>query len=112
MAINKSTIFETDQQELAEFCKALGHPARVAIMHLLLERKSCVCGDITEELPLAQSTVSQHLKALKKSGLIKGEVEGAKTCYCINEEILPTFTEAMKEFINICEIYNKNQECC
>jgi ArsR family transcriptional regulator len=81
-------------------------------MHLLLERKSCVCGDITEELPLAQSTVSQHLKALKKSGLIKGEVEGAKTCYCINEEILPTFTEAMKEFINICEIYNKNQECC
>lgn len=112
MAINKSTIFETDQQELAEFCKALGHPARVAIMNLLLERKTCVCGDISDVLPLAQSTVSQHLKALKKSGLIKGEVEGVRTCYCINEEILPTFTESMKAFINNCENFNKNRECC
>lgn len=112
MAINKSTIFETDQQQLAEFCKALGHPARVAIMNLLLERKTCVCGDITDVLPLAQSTVSQHLKALKKSGLIKGEVEGVRTCYCINEDILPTFTDTMKAFIRNCENFNKNQECC
>lgn len=112
MTLNKSSIFETDQQELAEFCKALGHPARVAIMNILLERKTCVCGDITEQLPLAQSTVSQHLKALKNAGLIKGQVEGVKTCYCINDELLPTFTETMKEFLKVCEIYNQNQECC
>jgi DNA-binding transcriptional ArsR family regulator len=69
--------------ELARLAKALGHPARVAIMRLLLRRESCVCGEIVEELPLAQSTVSQHLRQLKEAGLIRGEVEGPRVCYCV-----------------------------
>lgn len=74
--------------ELAELAWALAHPARVRIVRLLLSRTSCVCGEIVEELPLAQSTVSQHLKILKESGLIQGEVDGPKVCYCINESKL------------------------
>lgn len=69
--------------ELAEFAKALGHPARVQILRLLVRKNACICGQIVDELPLAQSTVSQHLKVLKESGLIRGEVSGPRTCYCI-----------------------------
>jgi ArsR family transcriptional regulator len=69
--------------ELAEFSKALGHPARVQILRLLVRKNSCICGEIVEELPLAQSTVSQHLKVLKEAGLIRGEVDGPRTCYCV-----------------------------
>lgn len=68
--------------QLAALAKALGHPARVAIMRLLLRREACVCGEIVAELPLAQSTVSQHLKLLKEAGLIRGEVSGPRVCYC------------------------------
>lgn len=70
----------------ATIAKALGHPARIAILKILADRETCFCGDITEILPLAQSTVSQHLKALKRSGLITGSVEGVKTCYCLNKD--------------------------
>lgn len=70
----------------AEIAKALGHPARIAILKILAERNTCFCGDITDVLPLAQSTVSQHLKALKSANLIKGEVEGVRTCYCLHPE--------------------------
>jgi DNA-binding transcriptional ArsR family regulator len=69
--------------ELAEFAKALGHPARVRILRLLATRNSCVCGELVDELPLAQSTVSQHLKVLKEAGLIRGEISGPRTCYCL-----------------------------
>ena len=69
--------------ELAEFAKALGHPARVQILRLLVRKNSCICGEIVDELPLAQSTVSQHLKVLKEAGLIRGEVDGPRTCYCV-----------------------------
>jgi ArsR family transcriptional regulator len=69
--------------ELAELARALGHPARVQIMRLLGRREACVCGDIVDELPLAQSTVSQHLKVLKEAGLIRGEIAGPRTCYCV-----------------------------
>lgn len=72
-------------EQLARLAKALGHPARVAIIRLLLRRDSCVCGEIVDELPLAQSTVSQHLKQLKEAGLIRGEVDGPRVCYCIDE---------------------------
>lgn len=75
-------------QELAEFAKALGHPARVQIMRILVRKDACVCGDIVEELPLAQSTVSQHLKVLKQSGLIRGEVDGPRVCYCVEPRAL------------------------
>lgn len=78
-----------DENELlARFAKALGHPARVAILRLLLQRESCVCGEIVEELPLAQSTVSQHLKQLKMAGLIRGDVDGPRVCYCVEPEAI------------------------
>ncbi len=70
-------------EELAVLAKALGHPARVQIVRLLVRREACVCGDIVDELPLAQSTVSQHLKVLKEAGLIRGEIDGPRTCYCV-----------------------------
>ncbi len=69
--------------DLAKYAKALGHPARVAIIRLLLRREACVCGEIVDELPLAQSTVSQHLKQLKEAGLIRGEIDGPRICYCV-----------------------------
>ena len=72
--------------ELATLAKALGHPARVQIVRFLLSRDSCMCGDIVEELPLAQSTVSQHLKMLKESGLIRGTIDGPRVCYCVETE--------------------------
>jgi ArsR family transcriptional regulator len=78
-------------EELAMFAKALGHGARVQILRLLIRREGCVCGDIVEELPLAQSTVSQHLKVLKEAGLIRGDVDGPRICYCINPAALRRF---------------------
>ncbi len=76
---------------LATYAKALGHPARVAILRLLIGRDSCVCGQIVDELPLAQSTVSQHLKVLKASGLIQGTIDGPRVCYCVDPAALARF---------------------
>jgi len=81
-----------DTEQFASMCKALGHPARVMIINYLKKIDRCLCGDIVELLPLAQSTVSQHLKCLKEAGLIKGEVEGPKTCYCLDKTMLEKFT--------------------
>lgn len=75
-------------EQLAALAKALGHPARVKIIRILVRRNSCVCGDIVDELPLAQSTVSQHLKVLKDAGLIRGDVDGPRVCYCIEPRAL------------------------
>jgi len=75
-------------EELALLARALGHPARVQIVRLLVRRDSCVCGDIVDELPLAQSTVSQHLKVLKEAGLIRGEIDGPRVCYCVEPRAL------------------------
>jgi len=77
-------------ERLAELAKALGHPARVAIVRLLMRRESCVCGEIVEELPLAQSTVSQHLKQLKEAGVIRGEIDGPRVCYCVEPAAITT----------------------
>jgi ArsR family transcriptional regulator len=74
--------------ELAALCKAVGHPARVAILRILVRKEACICGDIVDELPLAQSTVSQHLKVLKDAGLIRGDVDGPRVCYCIEPRAL------------------------
>ena len=73
-----------DEQELADLAKAIGHPARVRILTILLAHEACMCGDIVEEIPLAQSTVSQHLKQLKDVGLIQGEIDGPRVCYCVD----------------------------
>jgi len=75
-------------QELAALAKALGHPARVQIMRLLVRREACICGDIVDEIPLAQSTVSQHLKVLKEVGLIRGDIDGPRVCYCVEPRVL------------------------
>ena len=75
-------------EELAVLAKAVGHPARVQILRLLVRRDACICGDIVDELPLAQSTVSQHLKVLKEAGLIRGEVDGPRVCYCVEPRTL------------------------
>jgi len=83
---------EIDPELFASMCKALGHPARVMIINYLNKIDRCLCGDIVELLPLAQSTVSQHLKCLKEAGLVIGEVEGPKTCYCIDKIMLKQFT--------------------
>ena len=82
-----------ENQILATLAKALGHPARVQIVRFLLSRDSCMCGDIVEHLPLAQSTVSQHLKMLKESGLIRGTIDGPRVCYCVEPKVLERFKQ-------------------
>jgi len=86
MAYSKKQEFDTDEIKAAEIAKALSHPARVAIIKFLAAQKSCICNDIVEQLPLSQSTVSQHLKELKNAGLIKGEIDGPRVCYCIDKD--------------------------
>ena len=84
MAFHKRAHFTAEEQRLAAIAKALGHPARVAIVRLLAQRQACVCGELVLELPLSQSTVSQHLKELKAAGLVQGEVDGPRVCYCLD----------------------------
>jgi ArsR family transcriptional regulator len=91
MVQRKDTEFPADDQRLADVAKALSHPARIAILRLLAQRGTCICGEIVEDLPLSQSTVSQHLKALKEAGLIKGTIEGPRSCYCLD---VPAFEAA------------------
>ncbi len=86
MGATKSFEFTVKDNKLAKCAKALAHPARIAILQLLAKKQACMCGDIVDEIPLSQSTVSQHLKELKEAGLIKGDIEGAKICYCIDEK--------------------------
>lgn len=86
MASPKTSLFPDNTVRLAQWAKALGHPARVAILKILLEKKACVCGALVSELPLSQATVSQHLKALKEAGIVKGNIEGPAICYCIDSD--------------------------
>lgn len=110
MGATKTDHFTDSQNELAVLAKALGHPARIAIIEYLLKVDTCICGDIVNELPLAQPTVSQHLKELKSAGLIKGNIEGNAICYCINES---GFEKIKGFFQHIAEHLDKrNAECC
>jgi len=84
MGRTKQELFTVQQNQLAKMAKALAHPARIAILEQLIQKGSCACGDLVEELPLSQSTISQHLKAMKEAGIIKGEIEGTFRCYCID----------------------------
>ena len=85
MGATKKAVFTNQQNQIADYAKALAHPARVAILQFLVQRNACVCGDIVDELPLSQSTVSQHLKELKRLGVIQGTIEGPSVCYCIDQ---------------------------
>ena len=109
MGLSKADKFTTEQNEIAILAKALGHPARIAILEYLIKTPSCVCGDIVEELPLSQSTVSQHLKELKTAGLIKGTIEGPSVCYCINNEV---WDKVKNQFGSFFESFNANNTCC
>lgn len=109
--------YTATQEQLARFAKALGHPARIAILHFLAKQETCYFGDIHEELPIAKATVSQHLKELKDVGLIQGEVETPKVKYCINRENWKLARELFKEFFGQCickggKAENNTGECC
>lgn len=110
MGLSKTDEFTVKDNRLAAYAKALAHPARVAILQLLVRKQSCICGDIVDELPLSQSTVSQHLKELKNAGLIKGEIEGASICYCINEV---EWERAKQDLVRLFDGYSLNKnKCC
>ncbi|RZJ92690.1 MAG: ArsR family transcriptional regulator [Chryseobacterium sp.] len=108
MGATKTDYFTDQQNKIAVIAKALGHPARIAIIEYLLKVNACICSDIVDELPLAQPTISQHLKELKNAGLIKGSIEGTSICYCINEE---TFSLLKEYFAHIISTV-ANQKCC
>lgn len=97
MAVHKREEFGRKEQDLANFAKAIAHPARIAILKVLAQKEECICGEIVEVLPLAQSTVSQHLKALQEAGLIEGTIDGPRSCYCINWK---TFSKFCDQFTN------------
>jgi len=96
--MNKSEKFESELRELAEFAKAISHPARLAILKYLVQTQSCISGDITEYIPLSRSTVSQHLKALRDAGLIHGEIDGLKINYCINGHVITKYKALFNTF--------------
>lgn len=109
MGLSKTKGFTASENQLAKYAKALAHPARIAILKLLIKRQSCICGDLVDELPLSQSTVSQHLKELKEAEIIKGDIEGTKVCYCINDQ---AWQEAQSHLDNLFESYNPHNNCC
>jgi ArsR family transcriptional regulator, arsenate/arsenite/antimonite-responsive transcriptional repressor len=111
MAINKKQEFGAKEQELAAFAKALAHPARIAILKVLAQYNECICGEIVEVLPLAQSTVSQHLKELLQAELISGTVDGVRSCYCINWKTFEKFNQEFSFLFNKLKITNK-KACC
>ncbi len=109
MGITKTEEFSVKDNRIAKYAKALAHPARIAILHLLIKKQACICGDIVDELPLSQSTVSQHLKELKAAGLIKGEIDGVKICYCIDEKEWGT---AKMYLTSLFSATIKKNNCC
>jgi len=110
MGATKSDEFSVKDNRVAKYAKALSHPARVAILKLLIQKQACICGDIVDELPLSQSTVSQHLKELKEAGLIKGDIEGARVCYCIDEEEWNAAKKYLNELFMSYEV--QAGKCC
>jgi DNA-binding transcriptional ArsR family regulator len=110
MGISKTEHFTTEQNELATLAKALGHPARIAILNYLMQVDSCICGDIVNELPLAQPTVSQHLKELKNAGIIKGNIEGNAICYCIDETRIVQLKSYFEHMLSVLD--KKKSQCC
>ncbi len=109
MGATKTEIFTDQQNRMADLAKAFAHPARVAILQLLAQKKACVCGDIVDELPLAQATVSQHLKELKRIGIIQGSIDPPRVCYCIND---PVWEEARQLFGEVLDSFVAQKSCC
>ena len=111
MAFHKKEAFGKKEQELAEFAKALSHPARIAILKVLAQKNECICGEIVDVLPLAQSTVSQHLKELKNAGLIQGTLDGPRSCYCIDWKAFEKFSNDLSSLFTNLKVKNE-KACC
>lgn len=109
MGLTKKEIFTDKQNKLASMMKALAHPARIAIIQQLIKTEVCICGELVDELGLAQATISQHLKELKNAGLIKGTIEGASVCYCIDNKV---WKQYKKEFEDFFISYEQKDHCC
>lgn len=112
MAQNKKAEFDKDEIELADFAKALSHPARIVILKEIAKRDTCICGEIVEVLPLAQSTVSQHLKELVNAGVLKGEIDGTKSCYCIDWKVFARFENTFARFFYKQKSHKEKRNCC
>ncbi|WP_236973981.1 ArsR/SmtB family transcription factor [Membranihabitans maritimus] len=110
MGITRSDIFTDYQNEMAALAKVLGHPARVAILQHLFKINACVCGDLVDEIGLAQPTISQHLKELKNLGLIKGTIDGTRVCYCIDKENWTKMKSKFSQFLD--QDLDSVKECC
>lgn len=109
MGLTKSEKFTQEQNDLAKIAKVLGHPARIAILQYLFKINSCVCGDLVNEIGLAQPTISQHLKELKNLKLIKGSIEGTSVCYCIDQENWKGIKILLNTFL---DLNNNQNNCC
>ena len=109
MGVTRTEVFTAEQNRVADLAKAFAHPARVAILQLLAQKKACVCGDLVDELPLAQATVSQHLKELKRIGIIKGDIDPPRVCYCINEAV---WEEARGAFGGVFDLLIADADVC
>jgi ArsR family transcriptional regulator len=110
MGASKSDQFTEEQNDISILFKALGHPARIAIVQHLMNTKSCICNDLVGILPLSQATISQHLRELKDAGIIKGTIEGSSVCYCLNSNVFETMINTLQEF-NVLDQKN-TKECC
>ena len=110
MGLTKTDSFTTKQNETAALMKALAHPARIAIIEHLLKVNNCICGDIVDVLPLAQPTVSQHLKELKNAGIIKGDIDGTSICYCIDGNTWQKFHKILNTFF--LKYDTEKNKCC
>lgn len=106
MGASKSSLFTSEQNQMAALAKALAHPARIAILEHLMKNGSCVCGDIVDKLPLSQSTISQHLKAMQEAGIIRGNVDGVYRCYCLDSQCCATLRD---KFIGF---FSRLTNCC
>jgi len=109
MGASKTEIFTERQNKLAQMMKALAHPARIAIIQQLLKSNACICGDLVDELGLAQATISQHLKELKNAGLIQGTIEGTSVCYCIDPKVWKHYKKELEGFF---VPYDSKDNCC
>ena len=106
MGLSKAILFSEDQNRLATLARVFAHPARIAIIEYLFKNQTCIVSTLQDELPLSQSTISQHLKEMKNAGIIKGEIEGTNICYCLNSEVMLELSDKLNQLIG--EIKN----CC
>lgn len=109
MGASKTDLFTKKQNEIAAMAKAIAHPARIAILQELLKANACICGDLVDELGLAQATISQHLKELKNVGLIQGTIEGTSVCYCIDPKVWNQYRDVFALFFKVAE---NTKNCC